>query len=82
MFEAALKEKLSQLARKYNPELVLEIWTRILKAGGVKACLGNGGYDQKMTIAQALDCLDDYCKSIESLIRPRQDGERKKKKGD
>ncbi len=82
MFEAALKEKLSELARKYDPGLVLEIWTRILKGGGVKACLGKGEWNEKMTSAQALDCLDNYCSSIESLIKPHQDVERKKKKGD
>jgi hypothetical protein len=30
MFEAALKERLSLLARKYDPELLFEIWTRIM----------------------------------------------------
>ena len=61
MFDAALKERLSQLARKYDPELLFEIWTRIVKAGGVMVCLGKGEWNQKMTIEQVLDCLDEYC---------------------
>jgi hypothetical protein len=81
MFEAALKEKLSELARKYDPGLILEIWTQILKGGGVKACVGKAEWNQKMTIEQALDCLDDYCSSIESLIKPHEGGKGKKKKG-
>ncbi len=82
MFEVALKEKLSKLARKYDPGLVLEIWVKILKGGGVKACLGKAEWDQSMTIAQALNYLDDYCNSIESLIKPHEKGKGKKEKGD
>ena len=76
MFEAALKEKFSQLARKYDPKLVFEIWTQIIRGGGVQGRFPKKEWDQKMTIKQALDCLDGYCKSIESLIRKSQ-GEKK-----
>lgn len=69
MCDAALKERFSQLARKYDPELLLEIWAGMVKAGEARVCLGKAKWDQKMTIEQALDCLDDYCTSIESLIR-------------
>ena len=83
MFDAALKERLSQLARKYDPELLFEIWARVVKAGGGRACLGKPEWDQKMTIEQVLDCLDEYCTSIESLIRkPKGRGKAKRKKGD
>jgi hypothetical protein len=70
MFEAALKEKFGQLARKYDPKLVFEIWTQIIRGGGVQGHFPpKEKWDQNVTIKQALDCLDDYCKSIESLIR-------------
>jgi len=80
MFDAALKERLSQLASKYDPELLFEIWTRIVKAGGVMVCLGNGEWNQKMTIEQVLDCLDEDCIQIESLIRKLEGGDKVKKK--
>ena len=80
MFEAALKERLSQLARKYDPELLFEIWTRIVEAGGVMVCLGNGEWNEKMTIEQALGCLDEYCIQIESLIRKLKGEEKGKRK--
>jgi hypothetical protein len=65
------------LARKYDPGRVLEIWTQILKAGGVKANFRKWEWDEKMTIGQAPDRLDDYCNSIESLIlKPHEEGKR------
>ena len=69
IFEAALKEKFFRLARKYDPKLVFEIWTQIIRGGGVQGRFPKKEWDQKMTIEQALDCLDGYCKSIGSLIR-------------
>ncbi len=76
MFEAGLKEKFSQLIRKYDPKLVFEIWTQVMRGGGVQGRFPKKEWDQKMTIKEALDCLDDYCKSIESLIRKLR-GEKK-----
>ena len=72
MFEAALKEKFSQLVRKYDPKLVFEIWTQIIRGGGVQGRFPKKEWNEKITIKQALDCLDVYCKSIESLIRKSQ----------
>ena len=69
MFEAALKEKFSQLVSKYDPKLVFEIWAQVVRGGGIQGRFPEKKWDQKMTIKQALDCLDGYCKSIESLIR-------------
>ena len=74
MFEVALKEKFSELARKYDPGLLFEIWTQLLKGGGIQGRFPEKEWDQKMTIEQALDCLDDYCTSIESMIRKSQGG--------
>jgi hypothetical protein len=71
MFDAAMKEKFSQLSRKYNCELVLEIWTQIVKGGGVRKYFGKGEWETEMTVQQALFLLDEYCDSIESLIQKR-----------
>ena len=79
MFEAALKEKFSELARKYDPGLVFEIWTKIIRGGGIQGRFPKKEWDRNMTIEQALDCLDDYCKMIESFILKRQGPKEKKK---
>ena len=71
MFDAAMKEKFSQLSRKYNCELVLEIWTQIVKGGGVRKYFGKGEWETEMTVQQALLLLDEYCNSVESLIQER-----------
>ena len=68
MFEAALKEKFSELKRRYEPDLVFEIWAQLLKMGGIKALLDKEEWDEKMTIEEVLDCLDGYAVLIESLI--------------
>jgi hypothetical protein len=68
MFEAALKEKFSELKRRYEPDLVFEIWAQLLKMGGMKALLDKKEWDEKMTMEEALDCLDGYAILIESLI--------------
>jgi len=81
MFEAALKEKFSELLRKYDPRLVFEIWAEIIKSGGIQGLISDGGWDQNMTIEGALDSLDGYCNMIESTILKRQE-EKKERKGE
>jgi hypothetical protein len=73
MFDAALKEKNSQLARKYGHNLVFEFWAKVAKSGGVKIYFSKWQWKPEMTIGQALDCLDDYYESIEEMIRDRQE---------
>jgi len=68
MFEAALKEKFIELKRKYQPDLVFEIWAKLLRIGGIKALLEKKDWDEKMTIKEALDSLDGYSILIESFI--------------
>ena len=81
MFAAALKETYSQLARKYDAARVLEIWTRVTKAGGAQKYFAKERWEPQMTLAQALDLLDDYRQSLESLVQKRQKkGTEKKKK--
>ena len=77
MFDAAVKEKFSQLAREYDSRLVLEVWTQIIKGGGVKKYFRKGEWKPEMTLEQALSLLDEYYNSIESLIQKRlQEGGR------
>ena len=71
MFEAALKEKFSQLGRKYNWELVFKIWAEIASCEGVKFYFKKWVWKPQMTITEALGCLDRYCDSIEAMIRER-----------
>jgi hypothetical protein len=80
MFDTALKEKFSQLARKYDWGLLFEIWAEILKNGGVKSYFAKGDWEPEMTIDQALDCLDEYCRSVESLIQKRLDEGKERRK--
>lgn len=82
MFEAALKEKFSQLAREYDPGLVFEIWAQALRGGGIQGRFPKKEWERSMRIEQALDCLDEYCSMIESLILKSQEDKGKKKKRD
>ena len=81
MFDAALKEKMNQLARKYDPGLVFELWTRMAKTGCIKPYFCKWRWKPNMTITEAIDCLDDYCNGLENLLQKRQatpDGKNKK----
>jgi len=72
MFDAALKEKMNQLARKYDYGLVFELWTRIATAGCIKPYFCNWRWKPNMTITEAIDCLDDYCNGLETLLQKRE----------
>jgi len=74
MFDTALKEKFSQLARKYDWDLLVDVWAEIAKNGGIIKYFAKGEWKPSMTINQALDCLDEYCDAVESLIQKRLDG--------
>jgi hypothetical protein len=81
MFEAALKEKFTHLASKYDPRLVFEIWTQIVRGGGIQGHFPKKEWNRNMTIEQALDCLDEYCKMIESFILKHQGPRKKEEEG-
>jgi hypothetical protein len=81
MFDAALKEKINQLARKYDYALILGLWTGLAKTGCVKSYFCKWRWNQNMTIMEAMDCLDDYFSGLEALLQRRQAvGDRRKKK--
>ena len=69
MFDAALKEKMNCLARKYDPEVVFELWARMAKTGCIKPYFCKWRWNPDMTIAEAIDCLDDYCSGLENLLQ-------------
>lgn len=81
MFDAALKEKFFQLTKKYDPDLVFEIWAQVAKCRGPKISFIK--WEPNMTLRQALDSLEDRFNSIEASIRKLQEeGEGKNKKSD
>lgn len=81
MFDAALKEKFAQLARKYDSEVVFKVWAEmeIARCNRAEPSLGNCGWNPEMTIMEALDCLDRYCDSIEAMVHERQEEQKKQK---
>jgi hypothetical protein len=76
MVEAAMKEKFRQLAQKYNQKFVFDIWVEMAKKGGSKPYASKLTWKPELTIAQALDCLDNYCTSLEMQIRGKHSGEK------
>ncbi len=71
MFEAAFKERFSQMARKYGQELVIQTWAQIVKGGGIKVYLSQWEWNSHMKIIDLLDHLDEYCDSVEVMIQKR-----------
>ncbi len=69
MCEAALKEKFSRLAGKYDPDLILKIWAKDKQNKGLRIYFGKLEWWQDKTIGQVLDRLDDYFTCLENLIR-------------
>ena len=72
IFDAALKEKINELARKYDPVLVFKLWMRIAKNGCIKPYFCKWRWKPDMTINESLDCLDDYFNGLEDLLRKHQ----------
>ena len=77
LFAQALKMKISQLARKYDPNLVFELWTQIVKIDGIKSCSRKWIWKSDLTVMEAVDCLDDYCSGLDASLRKRQAEESK-----
>ncbi len=72
MFQAAMKEKLSKLARKYDSGILLKVWARLSNGEGIEARFRDE-WNEKMTIEQALDALEKYCSLVErSCLAPHE----------
>ena len=69
MLDAAVKEMFSQLAKKYDPEVVFKIWAQVGHREGSRICFGNWLWEQKITMEKVMDHLNDYFCWIESLIQ-------------
>jgi hypothetical protein len=69
MFQAALKTKLSQLARKYDYDLVFQPWRQLVKTDGVKTYFCKWRWNPGMTLREALECLDDYFTGLDGLLQ-------------
>jgi len=79
MFAAAMREKFCQLARKYGQEMTFQSWVEYVKKRGGKARPLEGRWDPGMSLAQALEIIDEYSRSIERSIQERLKEERKKR---
>jgi hypothetical protein len=80
MFRAAVKQRFFEFARKYNRKLVSRIWAQIAKSDGIELYLSRWDWERPEKIVDALDSLDEYCDSLEALIREgnrREKGKRK-----
>jgi hypothetical protein len=71
MFNAAIKEKMGQLARKYSQKSVVEVWAEMVRNHEIEIHLGKWRLNPEMTINEALGHLDGFCNSIETIIRNR-----------
>ena len=66
MVDAAVKEKFSELHRKYDHKIVFEAWATTVENARQSV---HDKWSPKMTIQQALDSLDDLFDPVESIIR-------------
>jgi hypothetical protein len=71
MFEVLFKQRFSQFAKKYGQESVVQTWTAVVRSGGIKAFLTDREWNSHTKIIDALDWLDDYCDSVETVIQRR-----------
>lgn len=78
MFEALLNQRFSQFAKKYGQGPVVRTWAERVKGGGIKAFLSELEWNSHTKIIDILDCLDDYCDSVESMIQATKKGRMKK----
>ena len=69
MFDAAVKEKYSELYRKYDHKVVFEAWAGTVENARQRQ---HDKWRPKMTIQQALDSLDDLFDPVESLIQEKK----------
>ncbi len=86
MFDAALKAKMNQVARKYGHGVVFEFWAWMAKTGCIKPYSCEWRWKPNMTLTEAIDCLDGYCNGLEVQLQKRQAmgnrrQEKNKKKG-
>jgi hypothetical protein len=72
IFDQALKEKISQLAREYDPNLVSQLWTQIARNGEEKDFFSRWQWKPDMTVAETMSSLDDHLDWLQELLQKRQ----------
>lgn len=75
LFDHALKTRISQMARKHDPDLVLRLWAQVARIGEAKSFFCKWRWRPEMTIQEALDGLDETCTGLETLLRERRAAE-------
>jgi hypothetical protein len=78
VFIVALKQIFSQFYRKFDQQIVFEVWAEIMTNPGFDDYFNKWRWKPQMTIMEAADSLDCCCDSIEVMIQQRQE---EKKKG-
>ena len=72
LFDQALKRKLSQLARKYDPDLVFDLWTRIAKDKDGWDYFNGWKWKPDMTLEETFASLDDYLNGLHALLEKHE----------
>lgn len=67
MFEAALKEMLSRLAKKYDRDRVFHTWVNFVKKE-IQPIPPDLQWHKGMTLAEALKSLETYFQTIEESL--------------
>lgn len=68
MFEAAVKERFAQLAKKYDHDLVFNTWVNFIKKE-FQPFPRELEWKGRMTLAEALSSLETHFKAIEEYIK-------------
>ena len=74
MFEATFEERFSRMARRYGRKLVIRTWAQVVRNGGIEQYLRQHEWNSQVKIVEALDYMDDYCNSVETMIRAKVQG--------
>jgi len=78
LFNVAMKDKFSQFYRKYEQEVVFEIWAEIMTKKGLNEYLKRLRLEPEMTIKEVMDFLNSGYNAVEVMIQQRQEEKRKK----
>ncbi len=72
LFEQALKRKLAQWSREYDPILVSKLRTQIGQNKGDGDCFNGWKWTPDMTVKETFCSLDDYLNRLQAFLRERQ----------
>jgi len=68
LFNQAIKKKLSQLAKKHDPDQVFELWAQIAKKNEGQDYFSGWRWTSDMTIRETLDSLEKYLNRLHELL--------------